>query len=155
MDEFEPILRPQIFEEPEKFEKCLLNELILLRNFIRQNTIIAEEDEFGGQIQSYKLLLQELMITLRDRLAKVLLFNIKNKRGGGSDLQQNVFNITKLEYFFRTNEVAALAFHDGMVSAELIKRLISENIEEESIVAVLQGILEIIEQASINTVILI
>lgn len=128
MDEFEPILRQQIFEEPEKFEKCLLNELILLRNFIRQNTIIAEEDEFGGQIQSYKLLLQELMITLRDRLAKVLLFNIKNKRGGGSDLQQNVFNITKLEYFFRTNEVAALAFQDGMVSAELIKRLISENI---------------------------
>jgi hypothetical protein len=50
MDEFEPILRPLIFEEPEKFEKCLLNELILLRNFIRQNTIIAEEDEFGGQI---------------------------------------------------------------------------------------------------------
>ncbi len=39
-----------IFEEHENFEKNLLNELHIVKNFIRQNSIIAGEEEFAGQI---------------------------------------------------------------------------------------------------------
>ena len=66
-----------------------------------------------------------------------------------------MYEITKLEYFVATNEIASLAFKDAMICANLIKRLIAENIEEDSIGTVLNSLLEIIEQASINCVILI
>lgn len=70
-------------------------------------------------------------------------------------IHQKVYEITKLEYFVGTNEIASLAFKDATVCANLIKRLIAENIEEDSIGTVLHSLLEIIEQASINCVILI
>ena len=40
----------------------------------------VENEEFAGQIQQFKLVIQEVMLRLKERVSKLLLFNIKSKQ---------------------------------------------------------------------------
>jgi len=75
------------------------------------------------------------MMRLRDRIASLLLFNIKAKQSKKQFTEfrnienaKKVYELTRLEWFIKTNEKEPLlAFNDGVVIIKFISKIIQEN----------------------------
>ena len=75
---------------------------------------------------------------LRDRLSKLLLFNLKAKKTKPKlDLKnfEKVYETTRLEWFIKTNEnEPLLAFNDGLVASKLISKILAESQDDENVI---------------------
>jgi hypothetical protein len=107
----------------------------------------VENEEFAGQIQQFKLVTQEVMLRLKERLSKLLLFNIKSKQSrrqpeyANLETAKEVYELTRLEWFIKTNQSEPLlGFNDGLLASKMIARVLDENQEDEGVTSILDEI---------------
>lgn len=107
----------------------------------------VENEEFAGQIQQFKLVLQEVMLRLKERLSKLLLFNIKAKQSrrqpeyANLENAKEVYELTRFEWFIKTNQSEPLlGFNDGLVVSKLIAKVLEDNQEDEGVISILDEI---------------